>query len=156
MTLRAGDPSPAFEGKLSDGTVWKSSEHRGHAVVLYFYPRDFTSGCTKEACQFRDAYESLHEDLGAEIIGVSRDPVETHERFRAEHRLPFPLLSDPGGSISKLFGATHLGGLIPLTKRITFVIGPDGRIEGAFHHEFAVGLHLEKVRDCLERMRGKS
>lgn len=155
MALRAGDPLPSFEGKLSDGTVWKSADRRGRSLVLYFYPKDFTSGCTKEACQFRDAYQDLNVGLEADIVGVSRDPVETHARFRAELRLPFPLLADTDGSIARLFGATHLWGLVPLAKRVTFVADPEGIVRGVFHHELAVGRHVREVRECLERIRDR-
>jgi peroxiredoxin Q/BCP len=149
---RVGDPLPDFEARLPDGGVWRSAERRGRPLVLYFYPKDFTAGCTREACDFRDAYEELHGKLGAELVGISRDDGTRHERFRAEHRLPFPLLSDPGGAIAARFGATHLGGLLPLTKRVTFVADAAGVIRGVFHHELAIGRHVRKVRECLERM----
>jgi peroxiredoxin Q/BCP len=151
---KVGDPLPEFEAALPDGGVWKSSEQRGKPLVLYFYPKDFTSGCTKEACQFRDAYETLNGALGADIVGISRDDGERHEAFRKEYKLPFPLLSDPGGRIAALFGATHLGGLLPLTKRVTYVVDAGGTIRGVFHHEFAIGRHVKEVQACLESLKG--
>ena len=150
--MKVGDPAPDFEAPLPDGTSWKLSGQRGKPLVLYFYPKDFTGGCTKEACQFRDAYETLNGTLKAQIVGVSRDDGVTHERFRKEHSLPFPLLPDPGGRIAKLYGATHLGGLIPLTARVTYVIDGVGVIRGIFHHEFAIGRHVKDVEACLKAL----
>jgi len=86
-------------------------------------------------------------------VGVSRDSVESHERFRAEHRLPFPLVSDGDGAISRRFGVTRLWGLIPLLKRVTFVVDAGGVIRGIFHHEVAIERHLSEVRECLEDSR---
>ena len=153
--LKTGDTVPEVAAPLHDGGEFSTTKLRGRPYVLYFYPKDFTSGCTKEACQFRDAYPDLNVGLEADIVGVSRDPVETHARFRAEHRLPFPLLADTDGSIARLFGATHLWGLVPLTKRVTFVADPEGILQGVFHHELAVGRHVREVRECLERIRDR-
>jgi peroxiredoxin Q/BCP len=86
-------------------------------------------------------------------VGVSRDSVESHERFRAEHRLPFPLVSDRDGGISRRFGVARLWGLIPLPKRITFVVDAGGVIRGIFHHEVDIDRHLREVRACLESFR---
>ena len=86
-------------------------------------------------------------------MGISRDSVETHERFRAEHRLTFPLISDADGSISKRFGVARLWGWIRFVKRVTFVVDPAGVIRGVFHHEMAIERHLREVRACLEAMR---
>ena len=129
------------------------SDSLGRPLVLYFYPKDFTSGCTKEACLFRDAYSELRASHGVEIAGVSRDSAESHERFRAEHRLPFPLVSDAGGAISRQFGVAWLWGLLPLVKRVTFVVDAGGIIRGLFHHEAAIDRHLKEVRQCLESIR---
>ncbi len=94
-------------------------------------------------------YEELRKLHDVEIRGVSRDSVESHERFRAEHHLPFPLISDVDGSISKRFGVARLWGLIPFVKRVTFVIDPAGVIRGIFHHEMAIDCHVSEVRACL-------
>lgn len=149
MPLKAGVAAPSFSGTLSDGSAWSSEARRGKPLVVYFYPKDFTSGCTKEACAFRDIYDVLRRDFDAEILGVSRDDVESHARFKAEHRLPFPLLADPAGTVSELFGVNRFWGLIPFVKRVTFVIDRDGLIRGVFHHELAIGRHVQDVRDCL-------
>jgi peroxiredoxin Q/BCP len=153
MKRRAGDPIPTFSGTLSDGSVFRSSDLGGRPLVLYFYPKDFTTGCTRQACQFRDAFLEL-TGLGAQILGVSKDSAQTHERFRAEYRLPFPLLTDPDASIARLFGVTYLGGLTSFFKRVTFVIDSQGVIRGIFRHEAAIDRHVRDVRECLRAIRG--
>jgi thioredoxin-dependent peroxiredoxin len=98
-------------------------------------------------------YQDLRKVHDVEVLGVSRDSVESHERFRAELRLPFPLISDADGAISKRFGVARLWGLIPLVKRVTFVVDSGRIIRGMFHHEMAIDRHVREVRACLEALR---
>ena len=153
MKLKVGDPIPSVEGVTHDGVAWTSVRGRGHPLVVYFYPRDFTSGCTREACDFRDAYQDLSKAHQVEIIGISRDSVDSHARFRVEHRLPFTLVSDRDGTISKAFGVERFWGLLPFLKRVTFVADSAGVLRGIFHHEAAIARHLEDVRACLDSLR---
>lgn len=108
------------------------ADFKGRHVVLYFYPRDHTPGCTKEACAFRDAF-SAFERKGAVVLGVSVDPVQTHDQFAAKLKLPFPLLADVDKHIVRAYGVwgekTFLGRKFKGTHRVTFLIGPDGRIK---------------------------
>jgi peroxiredoxin Q/BCP len=154
MPLQAGDPMPPFAGTLPDGSTWSSGSRPSGPLVVYFYPRDFTSVCTREACGFRDVYDVLKREFGAEIIGISRDPPERHARFQAEHRLPFRLLSDRKGGIAATFGVERFWGLIPLVKRVTFVIDAGGVIRGVFHHELDAERHVRDVRTCLASLGG--
>ncbi|HEX7897997.1 MAG TPA: peroxiredoxin [Planctomycetota bacterium] len=140
MPLKTGDPLP-------EGVDWPKGP-----LVVYFYPKDFTGVCTKEACEFRDIYDTLKKDFGAEVIGVSRDSDETHERFKAEHRLPFRLIADRGGKLSKAFGVERLWGLIPFVKRVTFVADAGGVIRGVFHHELDAARHVRDVRETLSAL----
>jgi len=151
MTLAIGARAPRLVGPTADGTSFDSDAHRGRPLVVYFYPRDFTAGCTKQACLFRDAHAEV-VGLGATLVGVSRDPPERHAAFKAEHRIPFPLVSDVDGAIAKAFGATPLGGLLNLTRRVTYVIDGAGVVRGAFHHELDMGAHVDDVRGCLARL----
>lgn len=122
-------------------------------VVLYFYPRDFTPGCTKEACSFRDAWDEL-EGKDTIIIGVSRDDDASHREFASKHRLPFPLVADESGEISRNFDVLGgLRGLLGMPKRVTYVIDKQGIIRGVFHHELRVQLHLDDVRTLLDGLR---
>lgn len=144
--------APDVSGTLQDGSQFTLSSARGRPLVLYFYPRDFTPGCTREACSFRDAHEELVGVHGARVIGVSRDSPESHARFVREYKLPFDLLSDPDGRIARAFGAAYLGGLLPLTRRMTFVIDAQGIVRGIFRHELSVERHVEDVRRCLQTL----
>jgi peroxiredoxin Q/BCP len=143
MPLKTGDPMPA----RPDGLPWR--EGPPGPLVVYFYPRDFTSVCTREACEFRDAYDELRGRHGVEIVGVSRDSEERHAGFKAEHRLNFRLLSDRGGELAKRFGVARLWGLIPLTKRVTFVADAKDIIRGVFLHELDAAAHVRDVKACL-------
>lgn len=119
--LEEGILAPDFTARDQSGKIQKLKDYRGKWVILYFYPKDFTSGCTKEACAFRDEYEKLSEL--AIVFGVSGDSVSSHRGFSDKYKIPFPLLSDPKRSIIKEYEANGLS-----TKRITYIIGPDGKI----------------------------
>jgi peroxiredoxin Q/BCP len=149
MPLSIGSRIPEVEGPLPDGSTWRSADAKGHPLVIYFYPKDFTPGCTREACSFRDAREEIVGLHGAEVIGVSRDTPDSHARFIAKHRLPFQLVSDADGSITKAFDAQMLGGIIPVSRRITYVVDGEGVVRGVFTHTFAAEQHVEDVRACL-------
>jgi len=125
--LNPGDQAPDFEATSDTGSTVRLSEFRGKKnIVLYFYPEDDTPGCTTEAQQFRDDFEEI-KYLAAEILGVSTDPVTSHQAFKAKHELPFTLLSDPEGKICRQYGALGLlGG--KEAKRITYLIDRDGKI----------------------------
>ena len=150
--LREGTPAPDFEGALDDGSTFRLSELRGHKnVVLYFYPKDFTPGCTREACAFRDNYSDV-EQHDAIIAGVSTDSVGSHQRFREHHELPFPLIADPEKRIVRLYDADGFLGIT--TARVTYVIDKEGVIRAALRHDFAVARHLPEVLDALESIQG--
>jgi peroxiredoxin Q/BCP len=116
-------------------------------VVLYFYPKDETRGCTAEACAFRDSHE-VFTDAGAEVIGVSSDSVDSHARFAGHHQLPFTLLADKGGQVRKLFGVPNVLGLLP--GRVTYVIDRTGTVRYLFNSMTRVDQH---VRDALDTVR---
>ena len=119
-----GAPAPTLKAVAHNGTTVDLSELRGKSVVVYFYPKDETPGCTKEACAFRDAWESLAK-RNVVLLGVSSDSAESHRAFAEHHRLPFLLLSDGDGRVAQAFGVPRVLGF---TARQTFVIAPDGRI----------------------------
>ena len=152
--LKEGDLAPDFELVADDGSKASLSSFRGSKVVLYFYPKDMTSGCTKEALAFRDAMPSL-EELGAVVLGVSRDGVESHRRFKEKYSLNFLLLSDPELGVHKLYGVWRekrmYGRTFIGTERSTFIIGRDGRIRRIFR-KVKVSGHVEQVRQGLSEM----
>lgn len=146
--IAAGDVAPDFTLPDQDGTPVTLADHRGKVVVLYFYPADETKGCTAEACSFRDAYESF-SDLGADVIGVSSQGVESHRSFADNHRLPFRLLADQGGAVRKRYGATTLG-LIP--GRVTYVIDRDGVVKHTFTSMFNTDGHVAAALDTVRKL----
>lgn len=127
-TLAEGSTAPAFSLSDQAGQLHRLADYRGKWVVLYFYPKDGTPGCTTEACEFRDNIFAFR-DLGVVLLGVSLDDVGSHAKFAAEHHLPFPLLADADKKVSESYGVlTRLAGLVSYSKRETFVIDPQGRI----------------------------
>jgi peroxiredoxin Q/BCP len=120
---------------------------RKRAIVLFFYPKDDTPGCTKEACSFRDDYEQF-EKLEAEVIGISSDSVRSHERFVEKHGLPFGLLSDEGGEVRKTYGVPNTLGLFP--GRVTYVIDEEGVVRHVFSSQIGVTRHVEQALKALE------
>jgi peroxiredoxin Q/BCP len=144
---KAGDAAPDVTLLERNAPVALAS-FRGKPLVLFFYPKDETPGCTAEACSFRDEYQAFVE-AGAEVAGVSSDDGTSHDGFAARHRLPFRLLSDPGEAARKAFGIPKTLGLFP--GRATFVIDADGTILHAFNSQFAP---LRHVREALTILRG--
>ncbi|HEY5642925.1 MAG TPA: peroxiredoxin [Woeseiaceae bacterium] len=122
-----GRPAPEFELADQDGRLHSLEDYRDQWVVLYFYPKDETPGCTTEACEFRDNIFAFKE-LNAQILGVSLDDVDSHKAFAENHGLPFPLLADVDGAVSSAYGVkTRMLGMT-VAKRQTFLVGPDGKI----------------------------
>ncbi len=135
MPIPAGIPAPDFELLDDTGTPRRLSDYRGKKVVLYFYPKDDTSGCTKEACNFRDDY-SAYEKAGVVILGVSPDDVASHVKFKKKYHLPFPLLADEGHKVCDLYGAwgpkKFMGREYDGVLRTTFLIDEAGNIVRVF------------------------
>ncbi len=132
LALKEGDLAPQFTAQVTGGATVSLKDFKGKPVVLFFYPKDDTPGCTTEACAFRDSYSRLQAE-GAVVLGVSVDSVKSHDKFAAKFELPFPLLSDPDKKIvqdygvwgeKKFMGRKYMG-----THRVTFLIGGDGRIK---------------------------
>jgi len=123
---KVGDPAPLFTGEDQDGNTVKLADLIGKKIVLlYFYPKDFTGGCTREACGFRDRMSELQKD-NVEVIGVSFDTAASHQKFIAQYKLNFPLLADPGGKIVSAYDVKW--GDRNLARRVSFLIGLDGKI----------------------------
>jgi thioredoxin-dependent peroxiredoxin len=126
-SLKIGDDAPNFTLSDANGNLHSLSDYSGHYLVLYFYPKDDTPGCTKEACQFRDDI-SQFEKLGAKVVGVSVDNNESHVNFAKKYHLPFPLLADTDGKVAESYNALTNLLLIKFAKRHTFIIDPAGKI----------------------------
>jgi peroxiredoxin Q/BCP len=146
--IGVGDKAPDFTLPSQSGEQVRLQDRIGQGVVvLYFYPKDETSGCTREACAFRDSHE-VFTDAGAEVIGVSSDSVDKHAAFATHHKLPFTLLSDKGGKVRKEYGVPATLGLIP--GRVTYVIDRDGTVRHVFNSMTNINGH---VQDALEVVR---
>jgi peroxiredoxin Q/BCP len=150
--VEAGEKAPDFAVKDHEGKTVKLSDFKGKKVVLYFYPKDFTSGCTKESCDFRDRSGEFKDTA---ILGVSSDGVDSHEKFRHKYNLPFKLLSDPDQEVQKkygvwgeksMYGRTYMG-----TVRTTYLIGPDGRVAKAWHRVKVDG-HVDEVLEAAKAL----
>jgi peroxiredoxin Q/BCP len=146
--LEPGDPAPPFTLTDSTGRAVSLGDFAGRHVILYFYPKDDTPGCTKEACGFRDAWDELRQ-LGAVVLGVSADDAASHGRFTAKYRLPFTLLSDPDRTVMRAYGAygekTMYGRKVVGVIRSTVWIGPDGKVRRHWARVASAAEHPAKV-----------
>ena len=149
MAISKGDIVPNFKAKTQSGDKFELSKYIGKPLVIYFYPKDNTPGCTTQACSFRDQYQDF-QDLGAEVIGISGDSEESHGKFAQKHKLPFVLLSDANKKIRNLFGVpTHFFGLLP--GRVTYIIDKEGKIVSLFN-SIKANLHIELALEMVKKM----
>ncbi|KPQ40009.1 MAG: peroxiredoxin Q/BCP [Phormidium sp. OSCR] len=147
-TINVGDRAPNFTLKSQDGESVSLSDFKGKkAVVLYFYPKDDTPGCTAESCAFRDSYTAF-SDAGAEVIGISGDSVSSHKQFARKHNLPFTLLSDQGNQVRKLYGVPAT--LFILTGRVTYVIDKEGVVRHIFNSLLDFQGHINESLKVLQ------
>ena len=148
LKVTAGSEAPDFTLPSQSGEMVSLGDFLGkRSVVLFFYPKDNTLGCTKEVCAFRDSFEEL-SNLDAEVIGISSDSVDSHKGFAKKHKLPFTLLSDEGGKVRKLYGVPSTFGLFP--GRVTYVIDEDGVVRHVFSSQIEVEKHVEETLKTLE------
>jgi peroxiredoxin Q/BCP len=149
--IEEGKPAPDFQLRSDAGDTVRLSDFRGRPVVLYFYPKDDTPGCTTEACEFRDAYDVFRE-RGAQILGVSPDDVASHEKFKRKYELPFTLLADPDHSTAEAYGVwgekKFAGKKYMGINRSTFVIDPEGNVAKAMLGIKPAG-HASEVLEAL-------
>ncbi len=150
IPLKEGDMAPDFKLKDETGKIHRLSEFRGSKVVLYFYPKDDTPGCTKEACSFRDAYD-VYQKSGVTVLGISYDTPESHKEFKEKYHLPFTLLSDETKEIAKKYGAYRGDNAIPVPRRITFLIDEKGKIIKIFP-QVDVTRHAEEILNTIANL----
>jgi thioredoxin-dependent peroxiredoxin len=152
MPITANQPAPDFTLADDTGKMISLSDLRGKPVVLYFYPKDDTPGCTTEACAFRDDY-SQYEGTGVVILGVSPDTVKSHAKFKQKFQLPFPLLADEGHLVCDLYGVwgpkKFMGKSYEGVLRTTFLIGPDGNILKVYENVKPAG-HSQEILEALK------
>lgn len=149
--IQVGDTAPDFTLPSQDGSSVRLYDRLASGpVVLYFYPKDNTTGCTAEACAFRDSYEVFTE-AGADVIGVSSDSVARHSGFASKHQLPFTLLSDQGGAVRKTYGVPATLGFIP--GRVTYVIGQDRTVRHVFSSMTRISGHISDALAAIRELR---
>ena len=149
---QVGQPAPLFSLPDQNGKVHSLDDYKGRWVVLYFYPKDDTPGCTQEACEFRDDLHKLTA-LGAQVIGVSVDDTASHAEFAKKYHLPFPLLADKEGKIADSYGALRNLVLIKIARRYTFLIDPQGKIAKNYL-KVDTSRHSKEIVDDLARLKG--
>jgi peroxiredoxin Q/BCP len=142
MSATVGQTAPDFTLPDQDGTSLTLSSLKGGWVVVYFYPKDDTPGCTAESCSFRDNFEDF-TDAGARVIGISSDSVDSHKAFAQKHSLPFTLLADTDSSVRKAWGVSKTLGLLP--GRVTYVIDPEGVVRHKFSSQFKPKSHIDEA-----------
>jgi thioredoxin-dependent peroxiredoxin len=147
--LAAGDKAPLIALPDQSGSERRSDQLEGKALVLFFYPKDDTPGCTMEACAFRDSYAEL-QAMGAEVWGVSGDDAASHQRFATRHNLPYPLLVDRGNALRKAFGVPAVLGLLP--GRVTYVIDGEGMIRHVFNNLLDGAAHRREAIEALRQL----
>jgi peroxiredoxin Q/BCP len=153
--IKDGDRAPDFSGVTSDGKRVSLGDFRGkQPLVLYFYPRDNTPVCTKEACSFRD-HVAEFAAAGASVLGVSMDSAQSHEKFTTQFGLNFPLLSDQDGTICKTYGVSRLGGWLP-PKRKTFVIDREGVVRRVIASELNANRHIDEALAAVREIAGQA
>jgi peroxiredoxin Q/BCP len=150
IAANAGEPAPDFSAPNQDGKIVKLSDFRGKPVLIYFYPKDDTPGCTREACSMRDEY-SRFAAHGAVILGVSRQDEKSHQEFRKKYSLPFDLIVDKDGAIAKSFGVGSMP-LLGLLERKSVLVGPDGKLV-KFYREVDPDKHAHEVLADLDKLK---
>jgi len=150
---KVGSAAPDFTLPDAQSKTHSLADYAGSWLVLYFYPKDDTPGCTKEACSFRDDLFQL-EKLGAKVVGISVDDTESHAQFARKYSLPFPLLSDKDGKVAGRYGALMNLGIIKKAKRYTFLINPQGKIAKVYL-SVDTSRHSQEIIDDLRRLAGK-
>ena len=152
--LKPGTPAPEFSLTASNGRLVRNSDYLGkQSLVVFFYPKDHTLGCTIESCAFRDAYQDFVA-AGAEVVGISADSVTSHVGFQQRHSLPFVLASDPDGSAAQAYGVER--GPFGLAGRATFVIDRHGMVRDVYSSHLRVKRHVARALDLVRRLAGES
>jgi peroxiredoxin Q/BCP len=142
LALKEGDRATDFSAKNQDGKVVHLSDFKGKYVLIFFYPKDETPGCTKEACNFRDEYSKIHK-LNAVVLGVSRQDESSHQEFKTKHKLPFDLLVDKDGSLAESFEIGKMP-IVGFVERKSVLIGPDGKLV-KFYNDVDPATHAQQV-----------
>jgi peroxiredoxin Q/BCP len=146
MSLKKGSTAPDFVLPSTSGEKFRLKDHL--PCIIYFYPKDFTPGCTEEACSFRDGFEELR-GLDMQVYGISKDSIDSHQKFKEQHQLPFDLLSDRDGSVCKQYKA--LVPVVGIPKRVTYLIDSERKVRAVYQDMFGAKKHLGEMINELNR-----
>lgn len=149
-TLTVGQPAPEFELIDQVGNVHTLEDYRGQWVILYFYPKNDTPGCTKQACAFRDEYKTITAK-NTQVLGVSVDDQDSHKKFTEKFSLPFPLLADTDGAVAKQYGSLRSLGFMKLAKRHSFIINPQGEV-AVIYRDVDPNNHSQEVLEDIDKL----
>ncbi len=150
MPLKINQPAPDFSLPSTNGEVFCLSQNqKNKPCILYFYPKDFTPGCTKEACQFRDSFEYFR-GLEIDVYGISKDNIDSHIKFKEKYRLSFDLLADTDGKVTKLYKATIP--LVNISNRISYLLNKEHKISSVYRGFFAAGNHPKSMVDAVKSL----
>lgn len=145
MPLNKNSQAPSFRLMSTAGEEFSLDQLVGEPIILFFYPKNFTTVCTKEVCEFRDAFSEF-KGLDIKVLGISQDTIESHNQFKKENRLPFELLSDPKGKVAKLYKATIP--VLGMNRRVTYLLDAEHKIKAVFEDMFSASKHVEAmIRD---------
>ncbi|MEO0334588.1 MAG: peroxiredoxin [Bacteroidota bacterium] len=149
MPLKVPQPAPDFSLPSTSGSTFKLSRDLANQPgIIYFYPKDFTPGCTQEACSFRDSF-SVFRDLNITVVGISRDSIESHQKFKEQHQLPFELLSDHSGSVAKKYGA--LVPFLKVVRRVTYLLDANHKIAAVYEDMFGAEKHIKQMIEAVQK-----
>ncbi len=146
MALKVKDKAPSFELRSTAGLAFSLDDYKGEPLILFFYPKNFTTVCTKEVCEFRDAF-STFRNLDIKVVGISQDTIDSHQEFKKENNLPFDLLSDPKGKVAKLYKAVVP--VLNMNRRITYLIDEEQKIAAVYENMFTADKHVKAMVDQL-------
>ncbi len=142
MALKVRDKAPSFELRSTAGLAFSLDDYKEEPLIIFFYPKNFTSVCTKEVCEFRDAF-STFRDLDVKVVGISQDTINSHQKFKEENKLPFDLLSDPNGKIAKLYKAVVP--VLNMNRRVTYLLDKEHRIVAVYENMFTAVKHVKAM-----------
>lgn len=142
MSLKVNEKAPHFELRSTAGLAFSLDDYKGEPLIIFFYPKNFTSVCTKEVCEFRDAFATFR-DLDVKVVGISQDTINSHLKFKEENKLPFDLLSDPSGKVAKLYKAVIP--VLNMNRRVTYLLNADQRIAAVYENMFTADKHVKAM-----------
>lgn len=152
MALKVQEKAPSFELRSTAGLAFSLDDYKGEPLILFFYPKNFTTVCTKEVCEFRDSF-STFKNLDIQVVGISQDTINSHLKFKEENKLPFDLLSDPNGKVAKLYKAVVP--VLNMNRRVTYLLDEEHKIAAVYENMFTADKHVKAMTEQLKNKKAK-